>query len=185
MSLVVVKIGGGLLGTPGALDQVCGAVAAAGRRRPVLVVPGGGPFADAVRAFHQQVDLSADAAHWMAILGMDQYAYVLAERIPAAVLVDEPGAASDALRVARVVVLAPARWMRAADVLPHSWDVTSDSIAAFVAGALDARRLILVKPVGGGDGAVDPYFPLARPAGLAVSVVGCDRYEELAGLLRE
>ena len=45
-----------------------------------------------------------------------------------------------------MAVLAPSRWMRAADVLPHDWDATSDSVAAFVAGALDAERLVLIKP---------------------------------------
>ena len=56
-------------------------------------MPGGGPFADAVREFDRVERLSADAAHWMAILAMDQYAHVLAERIPAPLL-EEPGAIS-------------------------------------------------------------------------------------------
>ena len=185
MRLAVVKIGGGLLAAAGALDRVGAAVAAAGRRRPVLVVPGGGPFADAVREFDRHAGLSADAAHWMAILAMDQYAYVLAERIAGAVMLDEPGAALERLRAPGVVVLAPSRWMRAADVLPHRWEVTSDSIAAFIAGALDAERLILVKPGRSGDDAVDPYFALARPAGLPVRLVGSDEPDELTRLLHE
>ena len=79
-SLVVVKVGGGLLATDGALDQVCATLGAAAG--PIVVVPGGGPFADAVRTFDRRVGLSADAAHWMALLAMDQYAHVLAERQP-------------------------------------------------------------------------------------------------------
>src|SRR5438093_11771119 len=39
--------------------------------------------------------------------------------------------------------------MRAAAVLPHTWQVTSDRVAAFVPEALDAERLILVKPAAG------------------------------------
>ena len=58
----------------------------------------------------------------MAILAMDQYAHVLAERIAGATLVEEPGAVAAALGAAGVAVLAPYRWMRAADVLPHSWE---------------------------------------------------------------
>ena len=111
------------------------------------MVPGGGPFADAVREFDRSLGLSPDAAHWMAILAMDQYAHVLADRIPGAVLHGGArGGGGERLQSGRVVVLAPSRWMRSADVLPHSWDVTSDSVAAFVAGALDAARLILIKP---------------------------------------
>jgi aspartokinase-like uncharacterized kinase len=116
----------------------------------------------------------------MAILAMDQYAHVLAERIPGAVIVDEPGTISEALRLGSVVVLAPSRWMRSADVLPHTWDVTSDSIAAFVAGAVDGARLILIKPVAAPAMPVDPYFAIALPSGMPYYIVGCDRLEELA-----
>jgi aspartokinase-like uncharacterized kinase len=181
---IVVKIGGGLADTPGALDAVCEAVAAGGHTRPVLVVPGGGPFADTVREFDRRFGLPASSAHAMAILAMDQYAHVLAGRIEHAVRVDDAGAAAEALRAPGVAVLAPSRWLLAADVLPHSWDVTSDSIAAFVAGALDAERLIVVKPASGGPELLDPYFSTACPAGLPVTIVGCDRLDELAAALR-
>lgn len=180
--ITVIKVGGGLTAIPGALDRVCSAVYHAARTSRVLVVPGGGPFADAVRAFERSQGLSSDAAHWMAMLAMDQYAHVLADRIPGAVLADEPGAALQAVRPGRVVVLAPSRWMRSADVLPHGWDVTSDSIAAFVAGAVDAARLILIKPAAGPGQAVDPYFATALPSGMPYTVVACDQLERLARL---
>jgi aspartokinase-like uncharacterized kinase len=179
---IVVKVGGGLSAAPGALDAVGAALAAAGRRRRIVVVPGGGPFAEAVREFGRRERLSDDAAHWMAILGMDQYAHVLAERIEGAVRVDEPGAIGTAIGAAGVAILAPYRWMRAADVLPHSWRATSDSVAAFVAGALDAERLVLVKPVGGSPGPemVDPCFASVLPAGLPWVAIGWERVGELA-----
>ena len=179
-SLIVVKVGGGLSATPGALDAVAAALASAGGRRRILVVPGGGRFADAVRAFAQAEPLSDDAAHWMAMLAMDQYAHVLAERIHAP-LVEEPGAILAALDGAGVAVLAPYRWMRAADVLPHTWDATSDSVAAFVAGALDAEQLVLVKPVDGAPGRelTDPCFDSVRPAGLPCIVASWRRIGEV------
>jgi hypothetical protein len=81
-------------------------------------------------------------------------------------------------------VLAPSRWMRAADVLPHSWQATSDSVAAFVAGALDAARLILVKPACVESATtVDPCFRSVLPAGLPCTVLPWDRVGELAQLL--
>jgi 5-(aminomethyl)-3-furanmethanol phosphate kinase len=183
VALTVIKIGGGLAAIPGALDRVCRAVGAAGRDHRILVVPGGGPFADTVRELDRAIGVSADAAHWMAILAMDQYAYLLAEGIPGAVLMEEPGALLQALTSAGVVVLAPSRWMRSADVLPHSWEVTSDSIAAFVAGALDAARLLLIKPATDLSEPVDPYFTMTLPAGMPYSVLGCDRIDELASRL--
>src|SRR5690349_6754627 len=110
----------------------------------------------------------------MAILAMDQYAHVLVERIPGAVLVEAPGAIAAGIGPAGVAVLAPYQWMRSADVLPHAWGATSDSVAAFVAGALDAARLILVKPVDGvlGPGMTDDYFDSVRPSGLPCAVLG-------------
>jgi len=176
--LTVVKVGGGLASTAGALDSVATVLATAGSTARILVVPGGGRFADAVRGFARAESLSSDAAHWMAMLAMEQYAHALAERIPAP-LVEEPGGIRAALDVAGVAVLAPYRWMRAADVLPHTWDATSDSVAAYVAGALDAERLVLVKPVDGETGLLDPCFESVVPVGLPWAVVGWARLAEV------
>ena len=88
---------------------------------------------------------------------MDQYAYVLADRIAGGVIVTEPGEIDGILSKGKVPIIAPAQWMRSADVFPHSWEVTSDSIAAFVAGALGAARLALIKPALSND-PVDRYF---------------------------
>ncbi|HEY7479308.1 MAG TPA: hypothetical protein VH680_02230 [Gemmatimonadales bacterium] len=176
MTLTVVKIGGGLLGVSGALEAVCTAAAAMGRREPILVVPGGGPFADTVRELDRRIGLSPHASHWMALLAMDQYAHLLAERIDGAALVDQSTEIAGVLAAGGIPVLAPSRWLRAADVLPHSWDVTSDSVAAFIAGALDASRLLLVKPGDVGAEGVDRCFALVAPVGLEASVVSWSRF---------
>jgi aspartokinase-like uncharacterized kinase len=119
----------------------------------------------------------------MALLAMDQYGHVLVDRMPGAVLVDEPGSLLDCLRTGSVAVLAPSRWLRSADVLPRSWEVTSDSIAAFVAGAMDAARLILVKPAANMAEPVDPYFTSALPCGMQWSLLACDHLDDFAGML--
>jgi len=183
--LVVVKVGGGLSRVGGALAAVGSALAAAGRRHRLVVVPGGGPFADAVRAFEGREPLSGDAAHWMGILAMDMYAHILAERIEGATLVEEPGGIVPALGEAGVAVLAPYRWMRAADVLPHRWEATSDSVAAFVAGALDAERMVLIKPVerAAASELVDACFASVLPTGLPWTAIGWERVGELPALL--
>ena len=105
------------------------------------------------------------------------------------------------MRRHQIPILAPSRWLRQADPLPHSWDVTSDSIAAWVAGEVGARRLILVKPPGVGfytsdrmtapgwdgpaagrpavSGLVDAYFSRALPESLAWTIVPLDELEML------
>jgi len=172
----VVKLGGGVLPHVEHFEAVLTAIAAAARARTLLIVPGGGPFADAVREADRRIGLSHDAAHWMAILAMDQYAHLIASRLPKAMLVRERREIAAALTCGRIPVLAPSLWLRAADPLPHSWDVTSDSIAAWVAGQIGARRLVLVKPVGATAGSLmDPHFPQALPADVIPVVVTADQ----------
>ena len=156
---VVVKVGGSLLAHPAELDDVMAAVTEAARRWRVLVVPGGGPLADSVRNLDRALHPSPDASHWMAVQAMDQLAELLADRYAAAALVVDAHDVRQTLRAAGVPVLAPHRWLRDTDVLPHSWDVTSDSIAAWLAGELGARRVVLVKaPGASGTGLVDANY---------------------------
>ncbi|HEY6507278.1 MAG TPA: hydantoinase/oxoprolinase family protein, partial [Vicinamibacterales bacterium] len=171
---VVVKVGGSLLSHPSHLNAVMAVVLEAARRARVLVVPGGGPFADAVRSVDRTFHLSDDAAHWAALRAMDQLADVLADKYPGAQLVADAQEAHQALRKGRVPVLEPYRWLRSADPLPHTWDVTSDSIAAWVAGALGARRLVVVKAPSATGELLDGHFARALPAGVESHVVTAD-----------
>ena len=182
----VLKIGGGLLGKAGAFELTIEAVTAFRPGRRLVIVPGGGPFAEAVREMFKRTKIGEDAAHWMAVLGMDQYAHALAARIPDAVLVDGAGGIAAALQAARLPVLAPYRWLRAADPLPHSWDVTSDSIAAWCAGAVGARRVVLIKPADGEHKKlVDSHFLRTLPSGVEHLIVTADDLGQLDVALRE
>lgn len=115
----------------------------------VVVVPGGGPFADAVRTANAMLAIGDDASHWAAILAMDQCAHVLVARMRHATLVDDLTSARMVCGAGRIPVLAPYRWVRSVDPLPHAWSVTSDSIAAWVAAVGGAAALLLVKAVAG------------------------------------
>jgi aspartokinase-like uncharacterized kinase len=161
---IVIKLGGGLLPYVESFEATLAAIGHAARVCRLLIVPGGGPFADAVREVHRHHRLSASAAHWMAVLAMDQYAHLIASRMPASTLVRTEAGIADALAVNQVPVLAPEQWLRGVNPLPHSWDVTSDSIAAWVAGQLGATRLILIKPPAAtGESLVDASFARTLP----------------------
>jgi aspartokinase-like uncharacterized kinase len=84
-----------------------------------------------------------------------------------------------------VPVLAPSRWLRAADPLPHSWDVTSDSLAAWIAGAVGARRLLLIKPAGASGDMVDAYFARTLPASVTSVIVAADQVEAMEAALAD
>src|SRR5688500_3527419 len=173
---VVIKVGGSLLAHVEQLDGVLAAIALAARTRRLLIVPGGGPFADAVRDVDRRVGLTDEAAHWMAVLALDQYAHLLAARVPGGAIVTTARDATRVLDAAGVPVLAPSRWLSDADPLPHSWEVTGDSIAAWVAGQVNARALILVKAPGAtGVDAVDRHFARVVPAHIVPIIVPADQ----------
>ena len=150
--LTVIKIGGGV--GDDALPGLCAALGELGRRHRLLVVPGGAGFADAVREADRRFGLHADTAHRMAILGMEQFAWLLSDLIPGA----ERCADLTLARTGRTKVLLPAGLPL--DELPASWQVTADSIAAWVAHRVGAARLVLVKEV---DGLFADWPPRGEP----------------------
>jgi 5-(aminomethyl)-3-furanmethanol phosphate kinase len=162
---IVLKIGGGLLHAEGldGLRRACAEATELAVARPVLVVPGGGPFADVVRALDAEVGLDDGVAHRLALQAMDQMGILLAPMLPGAKLLRElvaPGSLG-------LLVAAPAFAGRP-DV-PESWDVTSDSLAVLAAAAIGAEEAILLKPVYGAG--VDAYMPEAvRRTGVSVTV---------------
>jgi aspartokinase-like uncharacterized kinase len=165
--LTVVKVGGGLGRGAGdeALRGLCATVGALGERHPLLVVPGGAGFADAVRDADRRFGLTATASHRMAILGMEQFGWLLSELIPRAVRCADLARAGE-LAGRQTVVVLPAGLPLAA--LPASWQVTSDSIAAWVAEQVGAGRLVLVKEA---DGLFADRTARAAPIG-RLSVAG-------------
>jgi probable H4MPT-linked C1 transfer pathway protein len=167
----VFKMGGSLLAYPELLQSTLAAIIDDSTRHGVAIVPGGGPFADAVRDADRRLGLDDATAHWMAVLAMDEYAHLLVGLRAELALAFSARDAETHIASGRVPVIAPYRWLREADPLPHSWDVTSDSIAAWLASALGAARLVLVKPPGAsGDDTLDAYFPRAVTPGLEWSI---------------
>jgi probable H4MPT-linked C1 transfer pathway protein len=167
----VVKVGGSLLASEELLDATLETIVRSAGHRRTVIVPGGGPFADVVRDADHRLRLDDHAAHWMAILAMDQCAHLLAARRPELALVTSLGDVSELLASGRVPVLAPFQLVRQRDPLPHSWDVTSDSIAAWIASELGAQLVLVKHPGANVDDAVDAYFLRALPASLRYSIV--------------
>ena len=155
----------------------------------IVLVPGGGAFADLVRDAQPRIGFDDDAAHRMALLAMEQYGCALASMNMQFTLAESQAEIARTLAERRVPVWLPSRMVLAAREIPWSWDVTSDSLAAWLAGELRASRLVLVKHGAAcmdaeelaARGIVDPAFPqfLAR-SGVALSVLGSTDHARLA-----
>lgn len=148
---IVCKVGGSLLDA-GRAPRL---MAILGRTAPglgILALAGGGGAADRIRARHLRGDLDLTKAHWAAVRVLDANAIRLAAAggDGARVVTDPTEGGRENPREAGggPAVLAPFPLLRAEDPLPHGWEVTSDSIAAWVAGRYGAGRLLLLKARG-------------------------------------
>jgi aspartokinase-like uncharacterized kinase len=146
-----------------------------------VMVVGGGSLADAIRDAYARHSLDEETAHWLCIRLLGVTAALVAGLLPEASLIRRPdkvvGRLCSASKDSRpLYICEPETFLRdeesqaKAGALPHTWDVTSDSIAARLAVVLRARELVLLKsglpPVADLDqaarcGHVDAYFPRA------------------------
>ena len=139
----VVKLGGSLAEI-GSLRSWLDLLERRGGGRCV-VVPGGGTFAEEVRAAQRRHGFSDRAAHRMALLAMDQYALMIADLAPSL----RPGETEEEIKAAlargETALWLPSRLACGDPAITASWAVTSDSLAAWLARRLAAANLALVK----------------------------------------
>lgn len=186
----VIKLGGSLAASP-LLMPWLNAIAAGGSG--VVLVPGGGSFADAVRDAQRRWRFGDGAAHRMALLAMEQYGLMLAAMEPRLRPAPSRHGIRQALAEGGVPVWLPSRMLIGRPDIPESWDVTSDSLAAWLAGELRAAGLLLVKsvPMAPGEtlaelvraGAVDPLLPRYLQRVSECRWIEASRHAELARAL--
>jgi aspartokinase-like uncharacterized kinase len=174
--MIVVKVGGSLFDHPALGAALCAYLASLAPAE-VLLVPGGGPVADAVRELDRVHGLGEEASHWLALRSLGVTAAFLTELLASG---EEFGQGKEDGRAkpgrsqgSRLCVLAPFSFALDDEsrpgALPHSWSVTTDSIAARVALVRRAERLVLLKSVdipagiswsdAAANGWVDAHFP--------------------------
>lgn len=144
--MIVVKLGGSLAQAQhlrGCLDSI----ATNFPSHAVVVVPGGGDFAEQVRLSQQIWHFSETAAHAMALLAMQQMALLCHDLKPEFALAGSLASLRQANPSPRTLIWSPdvAELDRAG--IPASWDITSDSLAAWLANTLTAEALVLVKSI--------------------------------------
>jgi aspartokinase-like uncharacterized kinase len=178
---LIVKLGGSHAFAAHLKDWLGAIAEGAGR---VVIVPGGGPFADAVREAQPRIGFDDRAAHHMSLLAMQQYGCALmsigTKLAPACSI----AAIRRVLRERLLPVWSPIPMALLADDVPCAWEMTSDSLAAWLAGRIGAKHLVLVKHIDPrspavsaphlvNEGIVDPLFPrFLAASGAQASVAG-------------
>lgn len=107
-----------------------------------IIVPGGGVFADTVRSVQTEWQINDSIAHRMAVLAMQQTALLIHGLSPNIAIFNSIAMLNSdvALRI-----WSPEISDLDSAGLPHSWDLSSDSLAAWLATFWQADSLILVK----------------------------------------
>ena len=175
--VTVIKVGGSLLDWPELPDRL--SLFLKGLRTQVaigypLLMAGGGPAVDLVRRLDENLHLGDETAHRLAIHAMDLTARCLVAILPDSVAVNRLAERFQVWRAGRIPILVPSPILQDLErtgiaPLPRSWDATSDSIAAWIAGHLGAASLVLLKSASLPSGAdrqaaarlerVNPLFP--------------------------
>jgi aspartokinase-like uncharacterized kinase len=180
--VTVVKVGGSLLDWPELPRRLIQFLEQQHAKdpdfRPALLC-GGGPFADSIRRLDRTHHLGDFAAHRLAIQAMDLASTVLVCLLPGALGIDRAEALDEEMAPDDVPMLIPSMILdelesKQAAPFPPSWDVSSDTLAAWVASRLQARSLVLLKSASLPADAtrdlaarlklVDPFFPLISSA---------------------
>lgn len=139
----IVKLGGSL-SRESPLPRWLEMLAEVGGGR-VIVVPGGGGFADQARDAQAWWQLGDLVGHNMAVLGMAQTALMMQALCPALQLAADEDQLLEVLRRGQTALWLPLDLLRTQpDELTH-WGVSSDSLALWLASRLQAERLLLVK----------------------------------------
>ena len=143
-ALIIVKLGGSLAAAPGLRGWLAALAAGAGH---VALVPGGGVFADAVRDAQRSIGFDDAVAHRLALAAMRQYGLALSALHPALTAAASARAIAAALQAGQVPVWLPEAMALADPMVPQTWDVTSDSLALWLARRCKARAVVFIKQV--------------------------------------
>lgn len=160
----IVKLGGSLFTSP-RLHAWLQTLQQASLETPIIIVPGGGPFADTVRIAQQNHAFNDETAHHMALLAMKQFGLMLLALSPQAHSYHYPASQQPE---AGLHIWLPDSSMMDFEDIPRHWQMTADSLALWLAQQLSASRLALIKSIEANSsniqllsesGGIDACFP--------------------------
>jgi len=197
----VVKVGGALA-KAGALDGALAVIERLiGAGHKIVIVPGGGEYADFIRRHGAENKLPDETTHLQAILAVCQFGHEIAVKMKNARTVASATQARHALAAGKIPVYLPDGAITDS-LAPKGWETTSDAIAGAICRRMGYRRLVLLKCVDGvmeggrllaiapvalavQQGIVDPVFPKALGKDWAVYIINGQHPERLAELIEK
>jgi aspartokinase-like uncharacterized kinase len=156
----LVKIGGSVLENPSTISstisQLNKLLYKQKRFKNIIIIPGGGSLANFIRYIDKKLDIGDDLAHWEAILSMDKNADILHRQFSSTILLEHISNLNDRVKKRagnpQLIVFKPFHFLYEDDTLAHSWNITSDSIAVYIAFKLGLKECYLIKDI---DGIID------------------------------
>ncbi|MFX0058588.1 MAG: hypothetical protein ACFE85_11250 [Candidatus Hodarchaeota archaeon] len=113
----------------------------------ILIIPGGGSLANFVREIYSEFKINDELAHWIAIYSMNYNGKTLKVKFPHLEIIENFNNFKKVKRIFSIFL--PYKEFKREDPLPHSWNVTSDSIALYCAYKLGLDECFLIKAVDG------------------------------------
>ncbi len=137
-----IKIGGSLYDSKHLIPWM-NALSACSTKK--IIIAGGGPFADQVRRADEKFQLNQEHSHNMAVMAMQQFSQLLSSLFPAMLLANSVSKIHQSWNKVDEVIWEPYEMVRDQCNLDKSWDITSDSLAVWLASILGINNILLVK----------------------------------------
>ena len=152
---IIVKVGGKILENQENIESTLSQFQSLldnDKLQKVIIVPGGGSLADFVRSIDDNLNIGDDLAHWMAIYAMNHNGVNLCNKFTELKYINNYDELQTCLKKESekgMFVFLPYDFLSQEDQLPHSWEVTSDSITLYLAHKLKFKECYLIKDVDG------------------------------------
>lgn len=118
-----------------------------GRIQKIILIPGGGSIVNFIRKVYLELNFTEELGHWMGVISMNYNGLELGKKFPELDVIEDINSLKKLDK--SLCIFLPYRFLKEIDILPHSWDVTSDSITLFLAKELEIPHCVLIKDING------------------------------------